>query len=283
MTITGTQARYELTGSATPASVHVSGGFTIGTSLSYSKYTTAPDIVYSLAMSIAAGQSLTLAMATGAVTGTIAGASQIETATVVAAGGCTSNGTCSVVVTGSNLTGSPITVPVALTTATHTTAALIATAIKAALIENSVIAAQYTPGSSSADVTLTDLTQRPNDATLNIEIPSGLGITAAPTSADTQAGAYPNIAYRITGSEWDAKDAEGIALPSATKLYSVLLRTATQAAVVETYDGTNNTTDTAPFVELKSSPDGNHKWNGLNVAIYSDIDALIYLDIHAGT
>ena len=168
MTVTGTTASVELTASAELGAIHTTGGITIGTPKTAIVYETAPDITYSLALKIADGDTLTMDFSTGEVTGTVAGAYQVETATVVAASGCTSNGTCNVVVTGARLTSSPITVPVALTTTTHTTATLIATAIKDALIANSVIPLEYTPGSSSANVTLTDLTKRVNDATLNI-------------------------------------------------------------------------------------------------------------------
>jgi len=105
------------------------------------------------------------------------------------------------VLTSAGMTGSPLNIPVALTTTEHTTESLIATAARTALAAVTVVAERFTVGGTGADITLArkgtsnftvvdgTLPIYPaNDATLNLAIPSGLGITAAPTSTNTTAG-----------------------------------------------------------------------------------------------
>ena len=282
MTLSGTQVRYEMTASASASSVHVTGGFQIGTPISSVTYTTSPTVAYSLVLQISSGDTLTLNTATGAVTGTVSGVYQVETATVTAASGCTSNGTANIVVTGANLTGSPITVPVALTTATHTTAALIAGAIRTALAANAVIAAEYTVGGASATVTLTDLTYRVNDATLNIAIPGGLGITAAASSVDTTAGVAESKAYRISGQTWDQKDFEGVALPTMTAVCSTAMTcSSASASVLIEYDTDKVVEMVSPFVSVQSSTAAAHPFGAGTVDFTATGNLVIYLDIHA--
>lgn len=66
-----------------------------------------------------------------------------------------------------------------------------ATAIRAALNNDSVVPAYYTVGGTSDKVILTALTATTDDASLNIAIDNdtSTGLTPAPTSVDTQAGA----------------------------------------------------------------------------------------------
>lgn len=169
-----------------------------------------------------------LTASTSGSTAWTAGVAQVETATIVAASGCTSNGTMTLVVTAAGLTGSPLNVAVPLTTAAQTTAALIATAARTALAANAAIAAMFTVGGTSANITLTRRTTgsftvptgtlylyAANDTSLNIEIPAGLGVTAAPTSTNTTAGVLTTGAKIYNG---DGLDAEGIAIPASTKI-----------------------------------------------------------------
>lgn len=281
MTYGQAQYAFGLIATATPEALGTSGTIQVGTSPSTRLYAVNPDIIYSLQMQISDGDTLTLDFATGAVTGSVAGVHQVETFTVVAAAGCTSDGTCNVVVTGAHLTGSPITVPVALTTATHTTADLIRAAIGTALTANAVIASQYTIGGSSADGTLTDIQYRVSDATLNVAIPSGLGITAAPTSADTTAGVGVSAAYRKTGGVWTPVDQEGFTLPAATDLYSVLIRndsTSDGPVLVDTIDIGAGGTNLAVY------PTGGHPWAATAVTFEATAgDTIVNIDIHAGS
>lgn len=283
MTLTGTSARYELLANAELTSENVSGVAQIGTPSTAVVYDGTPDIAYSLSMFITGGDSLDLNMATGAITGTIAGASQVETATVIAAGGCTSDGTVSIIVTGAYLAGSPITIPVAITTVTHTTATLIATAIRTALSANAVISARYDVGGVTAAFTLTDKLKRSNDATLNIEIPAGLGITAAASSADTTAGVGECKAYRVNGMAWDQTDHEGLPLEAATRLFSVLVRSTDGLAGLDITAGVFTATETSPFVMQRINSTGNHPWLGEVVTFAPNLDCTLAIDIHAGT
>ncbi len=293
MDVTGTTASYELTASANVSGVNVSSGVTLGTGRTAVTYLTDPDICYSLGMQIAVGETLTWNSATGAITGTDAGVAQVETATVVAAAGCTSNGNLPVTVTGALITGSPLTVQVALTTATHTTANLIATAIRSALNANAAVAAEYTAGGSGADVTLTKAsTATANDATLNVAWTTTLGVTAVTTSVDTTAGVMASLAYRLTDSAgdpiaWDTKDHEGRALATATKLYAVLVKSATAAGPTITADDGSGTGFVAatPFVApgiIHAA--GNHPWVADTIDFTATTaNVILTLDIHAGT
>lgn len=286
MPISSPQVFYGLVANSTPGSLHVSNSNTLGTQQTQAPLTGA-TIFYSVGMSIADGQSLVWNSATGAITGTDVGVSQVETFTVVAAAGCTSNGTCNVVVTGALLTGSPITVPAALTTATHTTATLIRTAITTAINANAVIAAIYTIGGSSANGTLTDLSKRNSDLTLNVAIPAGLGITAAPSSANTTAGRIPSLAYRLTDDSgtpiaWDQKDNEGRALTAATKLYGILPKVTSGKIAIADATPVHKLTMLSGTGDVGFDPLGTHAWSALAVTFTATGDTVLSFDVSAG-
>lgn len=130
---------------------------------------------------------------------TTAGTAQVETATVVAASGCTSNGTCSLTFTQTDpTTAASLTVDVALTTAENS-ATLVATALAAGLNANGEFATKWLAAGSGADVVITRKRNHlgyfsANDTACNLAIPAGLGITAAPTSVNTTAGVGPTVA-----------------------------------------------------------------------------------------
>ncbi|MEI6656692.1 MAG: autotransporter-associated beta strand repeat-containing protein, partial [Verrucomicrobiota bacterium] len=118
---------------------------------------------------------------------------QVETAAVVALGGATADGTCNVVFTSAAISGSPVTVAVALTATTDFAQDLVAAAIRAALAANPAIAAKFSIDGTAEAIVATRLTNGygfydADDATLNIAIPGGLGLTAAPTSSNTLGG-----------------------------------------------------------------------------------------------
>jgi hypothetical protein len=142
----------------------------------------------SAALSVAVtGQAITVNLATNA------GTAQVETATVVAAAGATENGTLHVTVTSAAISGSPVIVPVSLTTADDT-AAKVATAIRAALTANTATAAAFTVGGSTAAVTLTAKIAAANDSTLNIVWTDAVaGVAEVTASTNTTAGAAPAI------------------------------------------------------------------------------------------
>lgn len=210
---------------ASPASSLTTGTFVIGTSASQQSFATA-DIGYAISARLTTSSTTaTLDVQTGVCTGSaafVAGVAQVETATVVAAAGATSSGNCIVTVTGSTLTGSPLAVTIPLTTSANT-ATLVASALAAGLNANTAIAAKYSVTSSGTDIILTVKADAngnylADDGTLNIAIPSGLGITAAPTSADTTAGVVSSGVQVLDG---DGKDFEGVTLPSMARIYAL--------------------------------------------------------------
>lgn len=210
---------------ASPASSLTTGRVTVGTSAAQQSFATA-DIGYAISARLTTSSTTaTLDVQTGVCTGSaafVAGVAQVETATVVAAAGATSSGNCIVTVTGSTLTGSPLAVTIPLTTSANT-ATLVASALAAGLNANTAIAAKYSAASSGADIILTVKADAngnylADDGTLNIAIPSGLGITAAPTSADTTAGVVSSGVQVLDG---DGKDFEGVTLPSMARIYAL--------------------------------------------------------------
>lgn len=121
---------------------------------------------------------------------TTAGTRQIETAIVTAAAGCTAAGNLACTLTGSLIAGSPLAFTVPLTPAGHPTAIAIAAAIAAAL--NALPAANfgtyYTAASAGAAIHITDRFTSANDATLNLAITAGLGVSALVSSLNSTAG-----------------------------------------------------------------------------------------------
>jgi len=269
---------------ADPSAVNVSGSQSIGTSARALAYTDAPTVAYSLAMLIQDGDTLTLNLSTGAVTGTVAGTNQVETATIVAAAGATTAGNLNVTVTSALVTGSPLLVPVALLL-TDDTAAKVATKVRAALTATAAITAHYTVGGTGDDYSLTAIAKAANDSTLNLAHANGTsaGITTSTTSTNTTAGVGTSRAFKFTGVTWDATDYEGRALPTMTKVHSILIRSDSTTGTVEIADGTNTNIFTAPFMSLQSSPAGAHPSAGDTVTFEGDVAPItLYIDIHAG-
>jgi len=120
------------------------------------------------------------------VAGSFTAIPQIETAT--AAGNVTGTGNATVVVTANQMPGSPRTVSVAVTSGD--TAATWAGKVRTALAADATVNAFFAVSGSSTTIVLTALTAAANDPSMNISLANGTstGITAAPTSANTQAG-----------------------------------------------------------------------------------------------
>jgi len=119
----------------------------------------------------------------------LGGTAQVETATVV--GTVTTAGNATVTVTAAGLTGSPKAVSVAV--ALTDSAAVVAQKIREGLGLDTAITTMFTVGGTGVLVTLTAKTAVANDATMNIAIANGtcVGLTAAPTSANTTTGQAP--------------------------------------------------------------------------------------------
>lgn len=234
-TITGSNCQGQATSSL------VTGIVQIGASQTATQFTTA-DIGYAVGVEIvASGGSVAIDLQTGIATPSaayVAGTAQVETATVVAAAGCTSNGNCSLTFTSAAVTGSPLTVVVALTTASNT-ATLVAAALAAGLAANTAIAAVWTVTSSGVDIIITRKSDAngykyANETGTNLAIPAGLGITAAPTSANTTPGVVSSGVRVLDG---DGKDFEGVTLVSMARLYSLEINVTSGSA------GAGNGTD----------------------------------------
>ena len=287
MNLTGTEVRVGMTAAANVSSVNTTGSVTIGTPVAALVYIDAPTVAYSLRMDIATGETLTLDMATGAVTGTDPGVLQVETATVIAAAGATTAGDATVIVTAANLVGSPLTLSVPLLL-TDNTASLVATKIRAALTANTAIASIFTVGGTGADITLTAKIAIADDATLNISVANGTcaGITAAPTSADTTGGYMATQAYRISGAVWDQTDFEGEPLPTMTKAHSILIRLL-DSGIGEVFFTSPSTSEVVKLQPQSSallfSKAGNLSISAQDVSFFADFgNVSLTIDIHAG-
>lgn len=129
----------------------------------------------------------------------LGGSTQVETGTVI--GACTGSGNLAVIVTAVGMTGTPITnnVPVLNTD----TAAVMGGKIRDFLNTIVNITNFFVISGTGADVILTAKVAAANDATMNINIATGTatGITAAPTSANTRAGALPALIVPPTPPE----------------------------------------------------------------------------------
>ena len=119
------------------------------------------------------------------------GTAQVETAT--AAGTVSGSGNASIVVTGAGITGSPLTIPVAVV-ATDTPT-IWAGKVRVVLAATAAITALYSVGGTGTAISLTEKVPNGNDGTLNVAIATGTatGITTAATSANTTAGVAPAI------------------------------------------------------------------------------------------
>ena len=283
MQFSSLQYGFGLTATGSAQGVHSLFSGTIGTPIVVATYPVNPDIVYSVALQIAQGATLTLNLATGAITGTIAGTYQKETSTLIAAAGCTSNGDLALFITAAGLTGSPITVNVPLTTAAHTTQNLIAAQCRTTLQADPRVTGFFAVGGTTNTFILEKLTKQANDATLGVLIPAARGVSVS-TSGHTTAGSAVAMAYRISGTVWDAKDAEGVPLATASKLYASLATCdSAGAGVVNVEFQSNYSPLVVPFIEQKIHRLGNHPWNALAVSFTAaTADVLIFLDIHAG-
>jgi hypothetical protein len=222
MPITPNSARavYGLRASADPSKTQVSGGLFIGVEATTLPLTGATKAYCVSATLASASDTLTIDTETGIATIGTTPVAQVETATVVAVAGATSNGNLAVTVTGARITGSPLAVSVPLTTAANT-AALVAAQVRSAFNATAAIASKYTVGGTGADVTLTEIDPQNNDTTLNIAIAAGLGVSAITTSTDTTAGVG---GVKLTNGTGDGNDFEGVSLGTMSDIIAVLVK-----------------------------------------------------------
>ena len=211
MAITNARAYTGLQASAEPTSEGTTGSLSIGQGSTVTALTGSTRAVV-LAIELDSTYSVEITTGTLVPILTGAGVNQVETAT--AAGTITASGNATVVVTGDDITGSPLTVSVAVLNAD--TAATWAGKVRTALTATSAITSLYTVGGASTSITLTRILDRYNDSTLNISLANGTctGITAAPTSVDTTAGINPAKCWRISGTTYAGEDFEGVDFPA---------------------------------------------------------------------
>ena len=220
-TISNARAYYGLLATGTPTKTQVDGSAQIGVGSTVLTLTGATKAYCVSATLASATNTLTIDTATGIATVGTAPVSQVETATIVAAAGATSSGNLAVTVTAAGVTGSPLAIPVALVTGVDTTASLIAAKVRTALGANTALGVLYTVGGSGANITLTRTVAANNDATLNIAVAAGLGVSAITSSTDTTAGVG---GVKLTNNTGDGKDFEGISLGSMPSFYGFLLK-----------------------------------------------------------
>ena len=230
-TFSNPKAVYGLSATGTPTKSQSDGSVLVGVGATTLALTDATKTYCVSATLATTSDTLTIDTTTGIATIGTTPIPQVETATVVAGGGATSNGNLAVTVTAARVTGSPLAFSVALTTATHTTATLIATAIKAAFNDNAALTAVYTVGGSGAAITLTETSAENDDPTLNIAITAGLGVSTITNSTNTTTGVG---GVKLTNNTGDGKDLEGVSLGTMSRIQSVLLKS-TRASGVFTY------------------------------------------------
>lgn len=234
MDITAARSNLGLSASAAVTSTGVSGSVEIGT-LSNTLTLTTCDVAYSVRARIVAGSDFVLVTATNTTSGSdawSAGTAQVETATAV--GTITLAGDVTVTVTAAGMTGSPKAISVAV--ALSDTAATWAGKVRTALAADADVTSLFTVGGSSTTITLTRNASAigilpANDGTLNIALDNGTctGITTAATSTNTTAGVASSGANIDDG---DAKDFEGITIPTITTLKGLYIKCATGTVVM---------------------------------------------------
>jgi len=225
MSISSAQTSIGSTFVGNPESSLTAGTLVLGLSATSQAFADA-DIGYAITSRLTtASTTATLDIQSGVCTGSaayVAGVAQVETATVVAAAGATSAGNCTITFTSAVVTGSPVSVVVPLTTASSTET-LVTAALVSGIAANAAIAEKFTVTRSGSTIVATRKTDADgnyvaDDATLNIAIPGGLGITAAATSASTTAGVASSGVQVLDG---DGKDFEGTTLVSMARIYAL--------------------------------------------------------------
>ena len=223
MAITANSARayHGLQANAEPTSEGTTGTLSIGQG---STVTTLTGVRRAVVLAIEVDSNYTVALNLNTLVPTITGAgvNQVETAT--AAGTITASGNATVIVTGDDITGSPLTVSVAVLNAD--TAATWAQKVRTALGAVSAITSVYTVGGSTTAITLTRIVKRYNDSTLNISLNNGTctGVTPALTSVSTTPGINPATCRRVSGTTYAGEDFEGVDFPAVNQYHGLQIR-----------------------------------------------------------
>lgn len=230
MNLTNARATFGLNAKATPTKSGSSGTVQIGDSNESISLSSATKIVSFDAVIVGGASSLVIDISDLDNTGTTswtAGAQQVETNTVVAGSGITTSGNATVTVTDGGHGWSPKAISVPLTTATHTSATLIAAALAAGVNADAQVSLAYTASSSGANLILksvatdshvvngTTVSLWPADAPdLNVAIANGtcVGITNDATSTSTTAGVLTAGVYcpDLDGNDFEGEASGGL-------------------------------------------------------------------------
>ena len=223
MAITANSARayYGLQANAEPSSEGTTGTLSIGQGATVTTLASATEAIV-LGIELDTGHDVEIDLE--AITATITGAGVNQVTTATAAGTITGSGNATIIVTGDDIVGSPLTVSVAVLNTD--TASAWAQKVRTALGAVSAITSLYTVGGSTTAITLTRILDRYNDSTLNISLANGTctGITAAPTSYSTTAGINPASCRRVSGVTYAGDNFEGVDFPDASNIIGVQVR-----------------------------------------------------------
>ena len=242
MILANSRATLGLTTKATPASTAVNGTVQLGDNPQTITFPDA-DVAYSVRAFFAAGApELDLNLSTGSTTGStawVAGAAQVETAT--AAGTASAAGNVTTTVTSAGMAGSPLAITTAILNGDTPT--VWAGKVRTSLAANAVIAARFDVSGTTTSIILT---RKPSavlaadnetvnlflatDATLNIALAGPAGVTTAATSANTVAG---TVTSGVLIRDGDAKDFEGVTIPSCTPKAVLLVNGGTAALEID--------------------------------------------------
>ena len=246
MNLSNAKATFGLNARAIPTSTSVSGSVQIGDS-NVSLPLVVADVAYSLRAIFAGGDALVVNVDTGITTGStawVAGVAQVATAGAV--GTVTTAGNLSIIITADGMTGSPLTIPVAVLLAD--TAAMWAAKARGSLASNAAVSVMFSVSGAATEIVLT---RKPtlsyavptgtlnlyaaNDATLNIEIAAlSTGITSDNASDVTTAGVLTD-GVKIYD---DATDFEGITLPAIVTRQGMLFQNNGAASLSVTGENT---------------------------------------------
>jgi len=243
MALENAKFTYGLSATAAATSINTSGDFTLGIDPTILLL---PEVTngYSFGGCIYGnGDSVTFSPLDGVVTiddAFVAGTAQVETAN--AAGTTSGAGNVSVTFTAAAVTGSPITVSVAV--ASGDTASTWAAKVRTALSLNTAISSVYTISGTGTSIVATRIplviradcpsSNYANDSTLNIALANGSpspGITPAATSANTTAGVATDGAYILKG---DGNNYEGNPIGTMTEIHGILLACEAGAISIQT-------------------------------------------------
>jgi hypothetical protein len=269
MAISSARAYYGLQGVFNLSSKATTGQAVVGPAQTAVNLPTTGDI-WAVEIEVDSGGTVEIDIETLAVTVSGAGAAQVETAT--AAGTIGTSGNATVVVTGDDIAGSPLTVSVAVTSGDS--AATWAGKVRTALGAVTAITDKYTVGGNSTSISLTRIVRRYNDATLNISLANGTctGITAAPNSSTTTTGANPSSCVRLDGVTFAGDDAEGKELEDSFEngCYGLLIYCENIGTGIIVTDGDGNVSSFNPGqVDEKISP--NNPLDISNELTFSDV------------